>query len=97
MVCSGSGTTARMVSRCRCPVDIIGMTTDERIYRRLSLSWGVTPVLAEEFTSQDVMFYHALASAKKVLNLEKGDKVVLTGGPINGKTGNTNTIKVETL
>ena len=97
VVCSVSGTTARMVSRFRCPVDIIGMTTDERIYRRLSLSWGVTPVLAEEFTSQDVMFYHALASAKKVLKLQKGDKVVLTGGPINGKTGNTNTIKVETI
>ena len=97
VVCSVSGTTARMVSRFRCPVDIIGMTTDERIYRRLSLSWGVTPVLAEEFTSQDVMFYHALASAKKVLGLQKGDMVVLTGGPINGKTGNTNTIKVETV
>ena len=97
VVCSVSGTTARMVSRFRCPVDIIGMTTDERIYRRLSLSWGVTPVLAEEFSSQDVMFYHAMASARKVLNLEKGDRVVLTGGPINGKTGNTNTIKVETI
>ena len=97
VVCSVSGTTARMVSRFRCPVDIIGMTTDERIYRRLSLSWGVTPVLAEEFTSQDVMFFHAMASAKKVLHLQKGDRVVLTGGPINGKTGNTNTIKVETL
>ena len=97
VVCSVSGTTARMVSRFRCPVDIIGMTTDERIYRRLSLSWGVTPVLAEEFSSQDVMFYHALASARKVLNLEKGDRVVLTGGPINGQTGNTNTIKGETI
>ena len=97
VVCSVSGTTARMVSRFRCPVDIIGMTTDERIYRRLSLSWGVTPVLAEEFSSQDVMFYHAMASARKVLNLEKGDRVVLTGGPINGQTGNTNTIKVETV
>ena len=97
VVCSVSGTTARMVSRVRCPVDIIGMTTDERIYRRLSLSWGVTPVLAEEFTSQDVMFFHAMSSAKQVLHLEKGDRVVLTGGPINGKTGNTNTIKVETV
>lgn len=97
VVCSVSGTTARMVSRFRCPVDIIGMTTDERIYRRLSLSWGVTPVLAEEFTSQDVMFFRAMSSAKQVLHLEKGDRVVLTGGPINGKTGNTNTIKVETV
>ena len=97
VVCSVSGTTARMVSRFRCPVDIVGMTTDERIYRRLSLSWGVTPVLAEEFSSQDVMFYHAMASARKVLKLQKGDRVVLTGGPINGQTGNTNTIKVETV
>ena len=95
VVCSVSGKTARMVSRFRCPVDIIGMTTNERIWRRLSLSWGVTPVLAEEFTSMDVMFYHAMASAKKVLGLRPGDSVVLTGGPINGKTGNTNTIKVE--
>lgn len=97
VVCSVSGKTARMVSRFRCPVDIIGMTTDPRIYRRLSLSWGVTPVLAEEFNSMDVMFYHALASAKKVFSLQSGDTVVLTGGPINGRTGNTNTIKVETL
>ena len=97
VVCSVSGRTARMVSRFRCPVDIIGMTTDKRIFRRLGMSWGVTPVLAEEFNSQDVMFYHAMASARKVLNLQKGDNVVLTGGPINGKTGNTNTIKVETV
>ena len=63
VVCSVSGTTARMVSRFRCPVDIIGMTTDERIFRRLSLSWGVTPVLAEEFNSQDVMFFHGQCQA----------------------------------
>lgn len=97
VVCSVSGKTARMVSRFRSPVDIIGMTTDERIWRRLALSWGVTPVLSDEFNSMDVMFYYALASAKKHLGLEQGDNVVLTGGPINGKTGNTNTIKVESI
>ena len=43
----------------------------------------------------DVMFHYAMSSAKKVLNLQKGDNVVLTGGPINGQSGNTNTIKVE--
>ena len=95
VICSMSGKTARMVSRFRCPVDIIGMTTEKKVWRKLSLSWGVTPVLSEEFTSMDVMFYHAMASAKKCLNLNKGDYVVLTGGPLNGKTGNTNTIKVE--
>lgn len=97
VVCSVSGTTARMVSRFRCPVDIIGMTTDQKVWRKLALSWGVTPVLSEEFASMDVMFYYAMASAKKYLNLQPGDNVVLTGGPINGKTGNTNTIKVERI
>lgn len=96
-VCSVSGKTATMVSRFRVPIDIVGITTDPRIYRRLALSWGVIPVLAEEFNSMDVMFYHAMASAKKVLALKAGDNVVLTGGPINGSTGNTNTIKVETV
>ncbi len=95
VVCSVSGKTARMVSRFRCPVDIIGMTTDKKVWRKLALSWAVTPVLADEFNSMDVMFYYALASAKKYFHLAKGDNVVLTGGPINGIRGNTNTIKVE--
>jgi pyruvate kinase len=97
VVCSVSGKTARLVSRFRCPVDIVGMTTDKKIWRKLGLSWGVTPVLSEEFGSMDVMFHYAMSSAKKVLNLQKGDNVVLTGGPINGQSGNTNTIKVEKI
>lgn len=97
VVCSVSGKTAGMVSRYRCPTDIVGMTTNERVWRRLSLSWGVTPVLADEYSSMDVMFYNGLANAKKYLGLKEGDAVVLTGGPINGKRGNTNTIKVEVI
>ena len=95
VVCSVSGKTAMLVSRFRTPVDIIGMTTDKKIWRRLSMSWGVTPVLAEEFYSMDVMFHYALAGARKALSLQSGDNVILTGGPIYGKTGNTNTIKIE--
>jgi pyruvate kinase len=86
-----------MVSRFRCPVDIIGMTTDQKIWRKLGLSWGVTPVLTEEFPNMDVMFYHAMTSAKRHLPVKRGDNVVLTGGPINGRSGNTNTIKVEMI
>lgn len=97
VVCSVSGRTAMMVSRFRCPVDIIGMTTNEKVWRKLSLSWGVLPVLSQEFPSMEVMFYYALNSAKENLPLNPGDNVVLTGGPVNGKTGNTNTIKVETI
>ena len=97
VVCSVSGKTARLVSRFRCPVDIIGMTTDPKVWRKLALSWGVTPTLSEAFTSMDVMFHYARNSARDILKLSSGDNVVLTGGPINGKSGNTNTIKVEQI
>ncbi|MBQ9839022.1 MAG: pyruvate kinase [Oscillospiraceae bacterium] len=97
VVCSVSGRTSMLVSRYRCPVDIIGTTTDKKVWRKLSLSWGVIPVLTEEFYSMDVMFHYAMASAKKHLPVQPGDNIVLTGGPINGKSGNTNTIKVETI
>lgn len=97
VVNSITGTTARMVSRFRCPAQIIGNTTNVRAWRQLNLSWGVTPVLSEEYTSQDVMFYQGVNQAKKLLNLKPGDNIVLTGGQINGRSGNTNTIKVEVI
>ena len=97
VVCSVSGKTAMLVSRFRTPVNIIGMTTDPKIWRRLSMSWGVTPVMAEQFPSMDVMFFYAKKAAAQVLNLQEGDNIVLTGGTINGLRGNTDTIKIETI
>ena len=96
-VCTISGMTARMVSRFRPPVDILGLTTNEKTWRRLALSWGVTPVMCEMHSSLDVLFYEAKNMAKNVFGLTQGDKLVITGGLTNGKTGNTNVIKVETI
>ena len=97
VVCSVSGKTAMLVSRFRTPVNIIGMTTDPKIWRRLSMSWGVTPVMAEQFPSMDVMFYYAKKATAEILNLQAGDNIVLTGGTINGRSGNTDTIKIEVI
>ncbi len=97
VVNSISGTTARMVSRFRGPIDIVGTTTNERAWHQLNMSWGVIPVLAPEYPSLDVVFYNGLNIARETLKLQKGDNVVLTGGPISGSSGNTNTIKIETI
>ena len=97
VVNSVSGLTARMVSRFRCPVDILGLTTNERAWRKLNMSWGVLPVLTEEFESNEVMFYSALRKAKNAFRLTPGDNVVMTGGNIGGPRGNTNTIKLEVV
>lgn len=95
VACSLSGMTARMVSRFRPTVPILGLTTDERSYRRLSLSWGVIPAMCERFSSTDVLFYTAKKIAEKDLNLNKGDKIIITGGDTSGTSGNTSLIKIE--
>lgn len=97
VVCSLSGKTARMISRFRAPVDILGSTTSEAAMRKLALSWGVVPALSVEYTSTDVMFYVATQQAREKLGLQPGDKIVITGGVTNGKSGNTNLIKVEVI
>ncbi len=96
-VCSISGMTARMVSRFRSPVDILGLTTNEKTWYKLALSWGVTPIMCEKFDSTDVLFYTAKCTAVKTFNLMPQDKIVITGGMTNGVSGNTNIIKIETV
>lgn len=97
VVCSLSGMTARMVSRFRPPVDIIGLSVDQKMWRQLSLSWGIIPVMCEVYPSLEVLFFSAERLAKNTLHLEKGDKIVITGGATNGASGNTNMIKIETI
>ena len=43
------------------------------------------------------MFYHAMQKATQIFGLTKGDNVILTGGQTNGKSGNSNTIRLETV
>ncbi len=97
VACSISGMTARMISRFRPPMPIIGLTTDKRTWRRLALSWGVIPAMCEKYPSTDVLFYSAKKITEKILSLNSKDKIVITGGVTTGESGNTNIIKIETV
>lgn len=97
VVCTRTGGTARMVSRFRPNINIIGITTDVHAYRQLALSWGVKPALTDEYSSIDILFYFAKQIAKKSGLVQKGDTIVITGGTPNGKSGNSNLINVETI
>lgn len=96
VVCSISGMTARMVSRFRPPVDILGLSVNEKTWQQLSLSWGVKPVMCDLYPSVEVLFYAAKQFAISELSLMPGDKIIITGGT-SGNSGETNTIRVETV
>ena len=97
VVCSLSGMTARMVSRFRTPVDIIGLSVNEKTKNQLALSWGVDPVMCDVFPSIEVLFYTAKKIAKERFKLKKGDTIIITGGTRAGESGTTNTIRIETI
>ena len=90
-----SGTTARMISKFRPACPIIGCTTNEKVCRQLSMSWGVIPVLFEEKQTSDELFEHAVEKAVETGIVKSGDLVVLTAGLPIGIPGMTNILKVH--
>ena len=97
VVCTHTGMTARMVSRFRPRIPIIGLTTSDKAFRKLALSWGVVPMMIDNFDSVDVLFYFAKDAARKSGLVKKGERVVLTGGTPTGKGGNTSLISIDVL
>ena len=97
VVTSLSGLTVRMVSRFRPPVPILGLATGKRVWYKLALSWGVEPLMTEQFPNMEVLYYFALQAARDTLALQKGDMVVMTGGKTSGEPGNTNAIRIEAV
>ena len=97
VACTMSGRVAKMVSRFRSPVDIIGLTTNEKTWRSLALSWAVTPRMCEIVPSTEVLFYMAKKAAIDAMDLKEGNKIVITGAGTTGISGNTNLIKIETI
>ena len=92
---SQSGYTARKVSRFRPECVIIAATTSHKAYNQLALNWGVTPCMAEVQTTSDALFTHAARCALKTGLVSEGDLVVLTGSSAVGRSGNSNTMRIE--
>ncbi|NTV88790.1 MAG: pyruvate kinase [Clostridiales bacterium] len=90
-----SGHTARMISRFRPASPIIATTTDKRVLRQLSLSWGVLAFLVEPATSTDEMFDMGVKKALESGLVNNGDLVVITAGVPIGISGTTNILKVH--
>ena len=92
-----SGTTARLISKFRPATNIIGATIDEKVWRQLSLSWGVTPIKCELKDNTDELFDHAVEVSLAANAVEKGDIVVITAGIPLGISGTTNMLKVHQI
>jgi pyruvate kinase len=92
-----SGTTARMVARHRPSVPVIAITPSARTLHRLTLVWGVQPVLVGGFAQTDEMIHLTVKAACELGIVSWGDVVVITAGIPFGGAGKTNFLKVHTV
>lgn len=92
-----SGQTARMISKYRPAMPIVGCTVNEDVYRQLAMSWGVVPILCQAQNDADSLFSHAVERAKEENLISDGNLVVITAGVPLGIPGTTNLIKVQTV
>jgi len=88
-----SGSTVRLVSYSRPKSHILGFTPSERVYRRLALRWGVTPLHGERFDTTDAMLEVAMKFLKRKGFVDEGDVVVTVCGHTT-LPGATNMMKV---
>lgn len=94
---TSSGYTANAVSKFRPKSPIIAATTSPYVMRRLSIVWGVYPVLSAKSTSTDEVIELSIHSALEKGYIKQGDLIVITAGIPVGVSGTTNLIKVHTV
>ncbi len=92
-----SGSTPRMVSKFRPNAPIIAATIDERVRRKLSLSFGVYSVLIKHTDNTDDLIEQSVNQAIANNYINSGDLVVITAGIPAGVAGTTNLIKVHII
>jgi pyruvate kinase len=92
---TATGHTPMMVAMHRPEMPIVAVTPNMATLRRLTLVWGVHPVLAPRGDNTDELIVRAIDAALGAGYVRKGDTVVLTAGVPAGVPGRTNMIKVE--
>ena len=97
ITCTASGNTAKAVSKFRPKTNIIACTIDEKVARRLSVSWGVYPIIVEKAHETDELIERAIVGALKENYVQEGDLTVLTAGIPLGVSGTSNLIKVHVI
>lgn len=90
-----TGSAARMVSKYRPSIPIIGCSPEEQVCNQLNMSWGVTPLIVEQKYDTDDLFDSVVESGKNAGLLQNGDLVVIMAGVPLGIAGTTNLIKVH--
>ena len=89
-----SGMSAKKMSRYRPNVDILAVTHDEKIARRLTLVWGVAPAFSVKKNKFEAMLSEVMNKGLDKGFIKKENTYVITAGDPIGVAGTTNNIRI---
>ncbi len=92
-----SGYTAKMISKFRPGVPIIAVTSSSKPSRKLTLVWGVYPIVGKKAHSTDEILEISVEESILHHYVTHGDLVIITAGVPVGEAGTTNLMKVHVI
>lgn len=92
-----SGTTVRRVACHRPKMPVIALCSSPETCRRMSLLWGVEPVLVPAISGTAQLVKLSAEAAVKVLQAQPSDVVTIVAGTPYNVSGKTNLIKIEVV
>lgn len=90
------GFTSRLISKYRPECTILAITSSAIVARKLSMNWGVIPLLYTGEPSDDARIEFAISRASELGYVDEGDIVIATAGQ-HQRAGGTDLIRVITV
>ena len=97
VVPSISGKSAKLVSNLEPSCPILALVGDKETANQLALNYGVYAIVCDIVHNMDELVDLSVKEAKKFMELNQGDNIIITGGLVAGKIGFTNLMKIETI
>jgi len=92
-----SGLSCIRVARFRPPNKILAVSPEESTVRMLAMVWGVDAIYGEQSGDIEERYDEAVKAIRKSELINKGDKVIITGGSTSTRPGSTNMLKLHTI
>lgn len=96
LVATNFGRTARRISQLKPPCPIVAATSNTSVVKSLQLHFGVLPVNAKGDTL-DELTENVKKELSTVFKLNKGDKIIITGGYPFKKVKYTNFMQIDEI
>ncbi|MCB0332577.1 MAG: pyruvate kinase, partial [Bdellovibrionales bacterium] len=97
IACTETGTSARLIAKYRPQQPLFGVSSSITTLRRMSLYWGVIPLLFEAPETHENELETALRKVQQLYNFDNGSRAVITGGLSVRTPGSTSVMEIREM